>query len=177
MLSSTTTGTISIYFAPEDDLEEQVAWHIERAQVSICLQAYKFSSARITEALEKVKAERGDGLSISLLLDRTQMRRSQKAKSGTLVARQAGFVKKLESCGAQVRCVANVDKSHNKITIIDEKTVLTGSFNYKPPLKQRGKKVQEMRQADNLIVLENSLVVQSYVRMFQSYFEEGVSLS
>jgi hypothetical protein len=73
-----------------------------------------------------------------------------------------------------VRCVANVDKSHNKITIIDAKRVLTGSFNYKPALKQRGKKVFEKRQADNLIVLENSLVVQSYVQMFQSYFEEGL---
>jgi phospholipase D len=174
MLSSTITGTISIYFAPEDDLEEQVAQHIERAEVSICLQAYKFSSARITQALEKVKAERGDGLSILLLLDRTQMRRAQKAKSGTLAARQAELVKKLENGGAQVRCVANVDKSHNKITIIDAKRVLTGSFNYKPPVKQRGKKVLEIRQADNLIVLENSLVVQSYVYMFQSYFEEGL---
>ena len=166
---------IATYFAPQDDLEEKVIAEIGRAQDSICIQAYKFASPRIKDALLlalRDKRDRQESLVLKILLDGKETRKSQKAledKPASSDAAQAALIQALGSGGADIKCISerDIDKSHNKVMIIDEKTVLTGSFNYKPQPNRV--------QVDNLLILEHAGVAKNYQKMFDNYFQSGNS--
>jgi phosphatidylserine/phosphatidylglycerophosphate/cardiolipin synthase-like enzyme len=191
---------IATYFAPDDSLEEKVSEEMLQAQKRICLQAYKFASSAIKNALVEWL---NSGRQLHILLDLKETEKSQRAwdrfqKSKSWKrfqksqeekdiwpnALQASLIQELKNAGADIRCVPKeyIEKSHNKITIIDEKTVLTGSFNYKSHSSKsprKGKQVDtsksqsKKRQTDNLVILEHAVVAKNYQEMFNSYFDNS----
>jgi phosphatidylserine/phosphatidylglycerophosphate/cardiolipin synthase-like enzyme len=132
---------ISVYFSPKAGCTEAVVDNLNRATNSVYVQAYSFTSAPIAKAL--VDAYRR-GVKVQVILDKSQ--RTEKYSSADFV-RDAGIPTFIDDKHAI---------AHNKIMIIDQGTVLTGSFNFT--------KAAEQNNAENLLVIHDSSLAQQYLK-------------
>src|SRR5205823_5572824 len=119
---------------------------LNRATKSIFVQAYSFTSAPIAKAL--VDAHKR-GLKVQVILDRSQ--RTEKYSSADFVA-HAGI-----SCSIDSKHAI----AHNKVIVIDESTVITGSFNFT--------KAAEEYNAENLLVIQDSSLASKYLQNWREH--------
>ena len=113
---------------------------LEHATNAVLVQAYSFTSAPIAKAL--VEAHRR-GVHVQVILDKSQ--RTEKYS-------EADFLKNSE---IPTLIDAQHAIAHNKVMIIDENLVLTGSFNFT--------KAAEENNAENLLVINDSALAEKYV--------------
>jgi phosphatidylserine/phosphatidylglycerophosphate/cardiolipin synthase-like enzyme len=104
-----------VYFSPHGGCTDAVIRELNKAQITVLVQAYSFISAPIAEALLNAHKR---GLRIEVILDKSQ--KTQKYSSATFLNNQ-GIPVKIDAA----RAIA-----HNKVMIIDGETVITGSFNF-----------------------------------------------
>ncbi|KAG8192767.1 hypothetical protein JTE90_009786 [Oedothorax gibbosus] len=94
-------------------------YHIENfinyAKKSIIIQAYRFSSVAIGEALIDCVKRR---VIVKILIDKGAFLNNS-------------YLKTLEGCGVEIQVDRHSGKAHNKIIIIDDDYVITGSYNFK----------------------------------------------
>ena len=121
---------ISVHFSPNGGCTDAIVKEIHNAQTSILVQAYSFTSTPIAKAL--VDAHKR-GLKIEVILDKSQ--RTEKYS-------EADF---LHNMGIQVKIDAKHAIAHNKVMVIDEGVVITGSFNFT--------RAAEENNAENLLVI------------------------
>jgi phosphatidylserine/phosphatidylglycerophosphate/cardiolipin synthase-like enzyme len=124
---------ISPYFSPNGGCTDAIVKTLNSAQKSILVQAYSFTSAPIAKAL--VDAHKR-GVDIQVILDKSQ--RSERYSSATFLANE----------GIHTYIDAAHKIAHNKVMIIDGKTLITGSFNFT--------KAAEEGNAENLLVISNA---------------------
>ena len=103
------------------------------------MQAYSFTSAPIAEALVKARKR---GVKVEVILDRSQM---------TYKYSSADF---LVNSGIPTRIDAAHAIAHNKVMVIDNEVVITGSFNFT--------KAAEEKNAENLLVVHNKRLAAQY---------------
>lgn len=138
---------VQVFFSPKGGCTEAVVNELGDAKESILVQAYSFTSAGIAKALTDAKKR---GCKVTVILDKSQ--KTEKYSSADFLA-HAGVTTLIDSKHAI---------AHNKIIIIDEKTVITGSFNFT--------KAAEERNAENLLVLKNDdKLVAEYVSNFWAH--------
>lgn len=126
-------GEVETYFSPKGGCTEAIVRSLAEAKKSIHVQAYSFTSAPIAQAL--VAAHRR-GVETHVILDS-----SQKSEKYT----EADF---LVRAGVDTYMDAAHGIAHNKLMIIDEETVITGSFNFT--------KSAEFSNAENVLILHQS---------------------
>jgi len=131
---------IQVYFSPRGGATEAVVNALERATNSVLVQAYSFTSAPIAKAL--VEAHRR-GVQVKVILDKSQ--RTEKYS-------EADFLKNSE---VPTLIDAQHAIAHNKIMILDDCLVLTGSFNFT--------KAAEENNAENLLVINDPALAKDYV--------------
>ena len=140
-------GSIKVYFSPQGGCTDAILSQINRAKTEILLQAYSFTSQPIARALIQAKKR---GVKISAVLDKSN--RTQKYSAAT-------FLKNMDIP------VFIDDKhaiAHNKIMIIDNRVVITGSFNFTA--------AAENKNAENLLILEDiPEITQPYRENFQKH--------
>ena len=129
-----------VYFSPEGGCTEAVVREVGKARSTLRVQAYSFTSAPIAKAL--VDAHRR-GVKVEVLLDKSQ-RRERYTAADFLV--HAGVPTYIDSRHAI---------AHDKVMVVDGKTVLTGSFNFT--------KAAEESNAENLLVLRDEALAAKYV--------------
>jgi phosphatidylserine/phosphatidylglycerophosphate/cardiolipin synthase-like enzyme len=125
-------GSIRVYFSPHGGCTDAILSQINRARKEILIQAYSFTSKPIAKALIEAKKR---GVKVIAVLDKANRTRKYSA---------ATFLKNMEIP------VFIDDKhaiAHNKIMIIDDRVVITGSFNFTA--------AAEHRNAENLLILED----------------------
>jgi phosphatidylserine/phosphatidylglycerophosphate/cardiolipin synthase-like enzyme len=120
-----------------------VVKELKAARQSILVQAYSFTSAPIAAAL--VEATRR-GVQIEVVLDKSN--KTGKYSAADFVA-HAGIPTWLDEKHAI---------AHNKVMIIDEATVVTGSFNFT--------KAAEESNAENLLILRSPDLATRYTQQF-----------
>jgi len=120
---------------------------IAAAKKQIHVQAYNFTSAPIARAL--IDAGRR-GVKVIVILDASN--RSQKYSAADFLAHE----------GAETYIDSQHAIAHNKVMIIDDAVVLTGSFNFT--------KAAEENNAENLIVIRNAEVASVYEKNWQEHF-------
>ena len=103
------------------------------------MQAYSFTSAPIAQALVAAKNR---GVRVEVILDKSQR---------TEHYSEADF---LAHSGIPVSIDAAHSIAHNKVMVIDDETVITGSFNFT--------KAAEERNAENLLVLQDKDLAARY---------------
>jgi phosphatidylserine/phosphatidylglycerophosphate/cardiolipin synthase-like enzyme len=130
---------IEVYFSPRGGCTEAIIREIKSARKVIAVQAYAFTHVAIAQSL--VDAHRR-GVMVSVILDPKQS--SQKYTSATFLS-NSGVPTKIDSKHAA---------SHNKVIIIDQVTVITGSFNFS--------KAAEEDNAENLLIIRDPHVVHAY---------------
>ncbi len=137
---------VTVCFSPQDGCTKAIVQAIGNARNEIFVQAYGFTSKPIAAALAKAKQ---NGVIITIILDKS----NRKAK------RSAGNF--MTTIGISTFIDSKPAKAHNKIMIIDQETVITGSFNFT--------KAAEYSNAENLLILKSKPLAALYIENFKSH--------
>jgi phosphatidylserine/phosphatidylglycerophosphate/cardiolipin synthase-like enzyme len=130
---------IEIFFSPGESPTAAIVRTIDAAKKSIFVQAYSFTSAPIADVLRQAHKR---GVNVQVILDKSQ--RSERYTVSTF----------LRNAGIEVWIDFKHAIAHNKVMIIDESIVITGSFNFT--------KSAEERNAENLLVIRDADVARVY---------------
>ena len=136
---------IETYFSPDDGVADAIVDIISDADESIYFMAYSFTSDPISEAIQ---GRARDGVTVAGVLDYSQMRSNQGGEYDTFA--QAGY---------DVRTDGIKGLMHHKVFIIDEKIVITGSYNFS--------RSAEERNDENILVIYNSDIAQEFLKEFE----------
>ncbi len=148
----TVEGTpLEVYYSPEDGVAAHVVELLSNAQHSIFFLAYSFTSDAIAAAmLERAEA----GVTVAGVFEETQ------------VASNAGDeYERLRQAGLDVRLDGNPRNMHHKVIIIDEQSVITGSYNFSQSA--------ERNNDENLLVIHNPLIASQFLGEFQRVFNQA----
>jgi len=133
-------------FTPAQKCLPKILDEIDKAESSIKMMAYSFTNPKISEAL---LAAKGRGVNIEILIDKGQFEKN---------FNQAKFLKKK---GIKVKLDNPAGLAHNKVIIFDNRTLLTGSYNFS--------KSAEYRNAENLLFISgegSEQVLKNYINNF-----------
>ena len=145
-------GTLTVCFAPPlpggCDPEATVLHAIAAARRTLRVQIYTFTSRPVLAAL--LAAERR-GVAVRVIVDAGQFRTDRN---------DTRAVQRLAAAGIEVLVDTVPGLMHDKIMIVDDTTVLTGSFNYTWSA--------EHRNAENLVALRDPALVAAYVQNWRA---------
>lgn len=132
---------IELCFTPPSGCSAVIERAISKAISSIYVQAYGMTSPTIADALIKAHER---GIKVRILLDKSNLK-DKWSKRSVLV-----------DAGIDV----GIDKvpgiAHNKIIVIDEETVITGSYNFT--------RSANSRNAENIIIINDKSVANEYLQ-------------
>ncbi|WP_236250963.1 phospholipase D family protein [Jeongeupia sp. HS-3] len=118
------------------------------------MMAYSFTAPDIMQALAAAQAR---GVDVRVVIDKKRNLGKPSQKAMQYVA----------SHGVQLRIDDHYNIQHDKVIIVDGKTVETGSFNYAPSA--------ETENSENVIVLRDMPdITRQYVAHWQSRWDQGV---
>lgn len=125
-------ATATVAFSPKGEGEALVVHAIRDARKEILVQAYGFTNKTILKALADARRR---GIQVKVLLDKS----NETARySGATYVSNAGIPLWIDD---------TVAIAHNKVMIIDERNVITGSFNFTASAQRRN--------AENVLYLQN----------------------
>lgn len=132
-------------FTPAQKCTYYITSEINRAQKTILVQAYSFTSNEILGAL---KSAHDRGVQVKVILDKGQY------KPGTY--RSSTY---LTNNGIATWIDEKVAIQHNKVMIIDGETVITGSFNFT--------NAADKRNAENLLLIRDAALARAYTENWE----------
>jgi phosphatidylserine/phosphatidylglycerophosphate/cardiolipin synthase-like enzyme len=138
---------ILVYFSPNGGCTEAVVTQLAHATNSVLVQAYSFTSAPIAKALVDASKR---GVKVQVILDKSQ--KTEKYSS-------ADF---LRNSGISTYIDARHAIAHNKVMVIDDQFVITGSFNFT--------KAAEENNAENLLIIDDASLAAKYSQNWQTHF-------
>jgi len=138
---------IEVYFSPKGGCTEAVVEVLSKAKSNVLVQAYSFTSPAIAKALTEAHRR---GVKVEVMLDKSN--RTGKYSAATF----------MQNYGIPTFIDDRHAIAHNKIIIIDGRTVLTGSFNFT--------KQAEESNAENLLVIEDVALAAKYTQNWQTHF-------
>lgn len=141
LLNTTLASKLDVCFTPPSGCSEKIIEEINSSKASIYVQAYGFTSKTIADSLIKAHLR---GVKVQVILDRSNM--SKKGYSKLMDLKEAGIDISLD-------IVPGI--AHNKVMIIDEKKVITGSFNFT--------EAADKRNSENVIIIEDKETVKQYL--------------
>ncbi|WP_369825956.1 phospholipase D family protein [Rahnella sp. AA] len=111
------TPSLQVGFSPEGSAHQLVMQTLDEAQQSIRLMGYAFTSPDIAGALVGAKKR---GVDVQVVLD----------EDGNRGKASVAAINLLVNAGIPVRTVSQFKIMHDKVIIVDNQTVETGSYNY-----------------------------------------------
>jgi len=139
-----------VFFSPDGGCIDGIVREIDNAKNEILIQAYSFTSKKIANALASASKRH---IKIVVILDSSQ--RKEKHSMASFLAHS----------GIPVYIDAKHSTAHNKIMIIDESTVATGSCNYI--------KAADSDNAENLLIVN----ARDLARLYKTNWEKHKSHS
>jgi phosphatidylserine/phosphatidylglycerophosphate/cardiolipin synthase-like enzyme len=137
----------AVYFSPKGGCTEAVVRELKAARREVLVQAYSFTSKDIAKALVDAKLR---GLRVEVILDRSN---EQENYSDLKFFIDQGLAPHIDAHHAI---------AHNKVMIIDGRTVITGSFNFTHQA--------EAENAENLLVIKgNTELAAGYRKNFEAH--------
>lgn len=137
-------SAVSVHFSPRGGCTAAIVKEVAQARKDILLQAYSFTSREIASAVAR---RRRGGVKVEAILD-----------SGNLTGKYSAATF-LSHAGVPVLIDAAHAIAHNKVIVIDGRTVITGSFNFT--------RAAEERNAENLLILHNAGLARKYIDNYQ----------
>lgn len=134
-------------FSPEGHCQTLLISTLAQARKSIRVQAYSFTSAPIAQALIEARQH---GVDVAVVLDRSQ---PTERYSVLPLLLEASIPTKIDYCCAI---------AHNKVMIVDERWVVTGSYNFT--------KSAEEKNAENLLVLDDPDLAEAYRQNWEQHW-------
>ncbi|MEK7449656.1 MAG: phospholipase D family protein [Planctomycetota bacterium] len=158
---------LAVYFSPEGQAREAIVEEINRSEKSIKIAMYFFSDAILANALLKAK-ERGIDVKIVLNRENSGEKNSKRdwlEEKEIAIRYYSPEVKKRKPDDE-----ANRDKPgkmHHKFAVIDERIVITGSFNWTYSA--------EKYNNENLLVIYDQELAQAYLAQWQALWDKGIT--
>jgi len=149
----TKNASYDVCFAPCYNCTSQIISAISQAKHQILVQAYSFTSVPIAKALVNAKNR---GVDVKIILDKSQV--TAKYFAVTFFTKH-GISPSIDYKPAI---------AHNKTMIIDNKTVITGSFNFTKAAKEN---------AENLLIIHDTNLTKKYIANWQNRMAESVPIS
>ena len=142
---------IYLFFSPRGNATDAVVDQINQAKSTLHIQAYQFTSAPIAEAV--VNAQKR-GVQILVVLDPSQE------------GERYHVAQFLYNAAIPVHIDRKHAIAHNKIMLIDGRTIITGSFNFT--------KAAEQSNAENLLILlDKPDLYAAYEKNFQTHLRHS----
>lgn len=138
---------VKAYFSPKGGCTEAIVSVLAEAKKTVYVQAYSFTSDPIGQALAECKRR---GVSVKVVLDRSQY----DAKGAVAFP--------LHESGIEVRMDARHPIAHNKVIIIDNQILITGSFNFT--------RQAETGNAENLLVVRDAEIASLYAENWSAHW-------
>jgi len=145
----TVNGTsLEVYFSPDDGVADRLERLIGDARESIYFMAFSFTSDELAQAiLDRASA----GVTVAGVMEASQYQ----SNFGT-------DYDKFRRAGLDVRLDGNRRNMHHKVIIIDQHTVITGSYNFTFSA--------ENQNDENLIVIYSPEIAALFLKEFQKVF-------
>lgn len=131
----------NVCFTPNLKCQQLIIKELDASKHSIFVQAYSFTDPQITDALIRAKKRNVD---INILLDKSNARNR--------------LLPLLLNNDINVHIDAPSGIAHNKIIIIDEKVLITGSYNFS--------KAAYRRNTENLLIIRNTEMIEQYLQNY-----------
>lgn len=135
-----TTSKINVCFTPPVGCGALIIQQISKAKDAIYVQAFNFYSDPIAKALIKAKAR---GVKVRVILDKTN---NDNERSQALSLMQEGIEVVVDS-------ITGI--AHNKIIILDDSKVITGSFNFSDSA--------DNKNAENVLLIDDLDIAREYL--------------
>jgi len=132
--------SIQVYFTPGGNPTGAIIETLDKAEQTVLVQAYGFTSEPIADALIQAHNR---GVSVEVIVDKSH---KTARRTSALSLKEAGIPVWIDTKHAI---------AHNKVMIIDESIVITGSFNFT--------RSAEERNAENLLIISNRRIAVEYV--------------
>jgi len=142
--SSLTQADTKVYFSPNGGCQDAVIQEISKAQRTIVVAMYNLTAREISQELIKAKAR---GVQIRVFLDRGEGN-GRYSKGRYLMNK-----------GIDVRFYTGIGLMHHKFAVIDNRALITGSFNWTA--------AAERENQDNLMIITDENVVKQYAQRFE----------
>jgi phosphatidylserine/phosphatidylglycerophosphate/cardiolipin synthase-like enzyme len=151
-------GSIEVGFSPDGGAERLVLKVIDSASSDIKVLAYSFTSAPVTRSL---LAARKRGVQVSVIVDhKSNLSDDRSGKARAALAA-------LANAGCDVRTIATYAIHHDKVVIVDRRTVQMGSFNYSASAASRN--------SENVLVnWDNPKLAEAYLGHFARNYRQSV---
>jgi phosphatidylserine/phosphatidylglycerophosphate/cardiolipin synthase-like enzyme len=138
---------IQVYFSPsEQSPTAAIVQTMDNAKESVLVQAYSFTSVPIATALGNAHDR---GVKVKVILDKSQ------------VSGKGSRLPTLKEMGIPVWIDREHAIAHNKVMVIDGRTVISGSFNFTASA--------EMRNAENLLIIRDSRLAKKYAANWEKH--------
>ncbi|MBN8511680.1 MAG: phospholipase D family protein [Rickettsiales bacterium] len=134
----------NVCFTPPSGCLDLIAKEISKAKESVYVQAYGLTSQVIINQLKKAKIR---GVDVRILLD------------GGNLSDNKPVLDELSKAKLNVKFDKMPGIAHNKVMIIDNKKVITGSFNFT--------NAANTRNAENVLLVNNKQIAQIYLSNWQ----------
>jgi phosphatidylserine/phosphatidylglycerophosphate/cardiolipin synthase-like enzyme len=135
-----------VCFTPGGDCAKMIVTSIAEARRTIVVQAYSFTSKPIARALV---AAHERGVRVTVILDQSSLKEHH--ASADLLARS----------GMEVFVDGAHVLAHNKVMVIDDETVITGSFNFTYAAQRDN--------AENLLILHDPALAARYLNNWKAH--------
>ena len=123
---------VAVYFSPHGGGTAAIVHAIDHAQKTVHVQAAQFTSPPIAQALI---AAHGRGVDVRVLLDRDKNKDAKDSQAPRLI-----------DAGIPTFADNRHETAHNKVILVDQRLVVTGSFNFTPDA--------ESKNAENLLLID-----------------------
>lgn len=148
--SSLVYADSNVYFSPNGGCQEAVVTQISKAQRSIDIAMYSFTSRDIAQALVEAKKRQ---VKVRVVLDNAEIKEPF-SKSRYLIGK-----------GINVKFRLGPGLMHNKFAVIDNRILLTGSFNWTSSA--------DKKNAENLLIMTDKGLAQRYAKQFKLLWSQS----
>ncbi|MBW8308285.1 MAG: phospholipase D family protein [Candidatus Paracaedibacteraceae bacterium] len=132
---------LMVCFTPNRLCQQSLLIALKMTKQSIYLQAYSFTDKDIADALIDAKKR---GVDVQIILDKSN--KTDKHSKANLLAKN----------GINVHIDSPPGIAHNKVIILDQETVVSGSYNFSAAAYSRN--------AENLLFIKNTELAQQYFK-------------
>jgi phosphatidylserine/phosphatidylglycerophosphate/cardiolipin synthase-like enzyme len=136
---------IENYFSPEDGVAKEILEEIEAAEETIDFMAFSYTSSDVADAMVW-RARKG-----------VRVRGLFESRNANSRYSKDEF---LQKNGATIYLDTNPATMHHKVIIIDDETVITGSYNFS--------NAAEQKNDENVLIIHSEAIAQRYTEEFES---------
>ena len=144
---SSELSDINVCFTPPSGCGDLIAREISHAQREIYLQAYGLTSKKI---IDQLIAAHKRNIQINILVDKSNL------------TDRFSKIHLLKEAGIKVKIDKISGIAHNKVIIIDNEKVITGSFNFTNDA--------DKRNAENVVLIKDSKIAEQYIQNWNNRY-------